>query len=158
MLRRRRERSPRPEARETGRCAAERARRGRRSVLLAITCSEEAADALRSWCWQSDPGSPLIVASSFEYVSSDWVAVEVSAVAVVLPECTCGRQIAAYHRSAVSSFGDQGGGRGDHHAVATLHAWRQGRSWRNGHRRPSGNEGAVLGAVYAAGAWLAFVQ
>ena len=108
MLRRRRERPPRPEARETGRCTAERARRGRRSVLLAITCSEEAADALRSWCWQSDPGSPLIVASSFEYVSSDWVAVEVSAVAVVLPECTCGRQIAAYHRSALSSFGEDG--------------------------------------------------
>ena len=69
------------------------------------------------------------MASSFEYVSSDWVAVEVSAVAVVLPECTCGRQIAAYHRSALSSFGEdgcmawtchaEGGGRGDHGAVAT---------------------------------------
>ena len=82
--------------RETGRCAAERARCGRRSVLLAITCPEEAADALRSWRWQSDPGLPLIVASSIENVSSDWVAVEVSAVAVVLSECTCGREIAAY--------------------------------------------------------------
>jgi hypothetical protein len=63
---------------------------------LAITCSEEAADALRSWRWQSDPGLPLIVVSSLEYVSSDWVAVEVSAVAVVVPESACGREIAAY--------------------------------------------------------------
>jgi hypothetical protein len=126
--------------------------------VAVIICLEEAVDALPLLRWQSDPGLSLIVASSLEYVSSDWVAVEVSAVVVVLPECACGRQIAAYHRSAVSSFGDQGGGRGDHHAVATPHAWRQGRSWRNGHRRPSGNEGAVLGAVYAAGAWLAFVQ
>jgi hypothetical protein len=91
------------EARETGRCAAARARRGRHSVLLAITCSEEAADALPSWRWQSDPDLPLIVASSLENVSSDWVVVEMSAVAVVLPECACGREIAAYHRSAVSS-------------------------------------------------------
>ena len=30
----------------------------------------------------------MIVASELEYVSSDWVAVEVSAVLVVLPECT----------------------------------------------------------------------
>ena len=84
---------------------------------------------LSSWRWQSDPGLPLIVASSLEYVSSDWVAVEVSAVAVVLPQCACGRGIAAYHRSAVSSFGEhgyvawtchaEGGGRGDHRAVAT---------------------------------------
>ena len=69
------------------------------------------------------------MASSLEYVSSDWVAVEVSAVAVVLPECTCGREIAAYHRSAVSSFGEhgyvartfhaEGGGKGDHRAVVT---------------------------------------
>ena len=66
-----REVAARPEARETGRCAAKRARRGRLSVLLAITCSEEAADALRSWCWQSDPGLPSIMASSLEYVSSD---------------------------------------------------------------------------------------
>jgi hypothetical protein len=71
----------------------------------------------------------MIVASSLEYVSSDWEAVEVSAVAVVLPDCTCGREIEAYHRSAVSSFGEhggmawtchvEGGGRGDHGAVAT---------------------------------------
>ena len=71
----------------------------------------------------------MIVASELEYVSSDGVAVEVSAVLVVLPECTCGRDIAAYHRSAVSSFGEhdcvawtchaEGGGRGDHGAVAT---------------------------------------
>ena len=46
-----REVAARPEASETGRCAAERARRGRHSVLLAITCSEEAADALPSWRW-----------------------------------------------------------------------------------------------------------
>jgi hypothetical protein len=84
------------------------------------------------------------VASSLEYVSSDWVAVQVSAVAVVLsdwvavrvsavavvlPECACRREIAAYHRSAVSSFGEhgcvawtchaEGGGRGDHGAAAT---------------------------------------
>ena len=71
-LRRRRERSPRPEVlKETGRCTVEKARHGRHSVLLAITCSEEAADALRSWCWYSDPGLPLIVASSLEYVSSE---------------------------------------------------------------------------------------
>jgi hypothetical protein len=83
---------------------------------------------MRSWRWLSDPGSPLIVASSLEYVSSDWMAVEVSAEAVVLPECTWGREIATYHRSAVSSFGEhcvawtnhaEGGGRGDHGAVAT---------------------------------------
>jgi hypothetical protein len=97
-------------------------------MLLAITCSEEAADVLTS-CWQSDPGLPLIEASSLEYVSSDWVAVEVSAVAVVLSGCACGREIAVCHRSAVSSFGEHGcvawtchadgGGRGDHRAVAT---------------------------------------
>ena len=46
-----REVAARREVRETGRCAAERARRGRHSVLLAITCSEEAADALPSWRW-----------------------------------------------------------------------------------------------------------
>ena len=130
MFRWRRERSPRPEVlRETGRCASERARCGRHAVLQAITCSEEAADALPSWRRQSDPGLPLIVASSLEYVSSDWVAVEVSAVAVVLSECTCGREIAAYHRSAVSSFGEhgcvawichaEGGGRGDHGVIAS---------------------------------------
>ena len=95
------------------------------------------------------------MASSLENVSSDWVAVEVSAVAVVLPECTCGREIAAYHRSAVSSFGEhgyvartchaEGGGKGDHRAVVTR-AWRQERSWRGGHGRPLGNEGAVLAA------------
>jgi hypothetical protein len=27
------------------------------------------------------------------------------------------------------------------------HAWRQGRLWRGGHRRPLGNTGAVLGAA-----------
>jgi hypothetical protein len=69
------------------------------------------------------------VASSLEYVSSDWVAVEVSAVAVVLSECACGRGITAYHRLAVSSFGEhgcvawtchaEGGGRGDHGVIAT---------------------------------------
>jgi hypothetical protein len=63
---------------------------------------------LPSWCWQSDPGLPLIVVSSLEYVSSDWMAVELSAVAVVLSECACRREIAAYHRSAVSSFGEHG--------------------------------------------------
>ena len=50
----------------------------------------------------------MIVASSLEYVLPVWVAVEVSAVAVVLPECTCGREIAAYHRSVVSSLGEHG--------------------------------------------------
>ena len=105
-------------------------RRREHAVLQAITCSEEAADALPSWRWQSDPGLPWIVASSLEYVSSDWIAVELSAVAVVLSECACRREIAACHRSAVSSFGEQhgcvawrchadGGGRGDHRAVAT---------------------------------------
>ena len=64
-----------------------------------------------------------------EYVSSDWVAVEVSAMTVVLSECTCGREIAAYHRSAVRSFGEhgcvawtchaEGGGKGEYGAVAT---------------------------------------
>ena len=62
-------------------------------------------------------------------VSSDWVAVETSAVLVVLSECACGRQIAAYYRSAVSSFGEhgcmawtchaEGGGKGEYGAVAT---------------------------------------
>jgi hypothetical protein len=106
-----------------------RACRGRHSVLLSITCSEEAADALPLWRWQSDPGLPLIVASSLEYVSSDWVAVELGAATVVLSECTCGREITAYHRLAVSSLGEhgcvawrchaEGGGRGDHGAAAT---------------------------------------
>jgi hypothetical protein len=51
-FRRRRERSPRPEVlRETGRCAAKTARRGRHAVLQAITCSKEAADALPSLRW-----------------------------------------------------------------------------------------------------------
>jgi hypothetical protein len=134
MLRRRPERSPRPEARETGRCAAARARRSCHAVLLAITCSEEAADALPSWRWQSDPGLPLIVASSLEDVSSDWVAVEVIAVAVVLSESACGREIAAYDRLGRELI---------------RRAWlrgldtprrgrRQGRSWRGGHTRPLG--------------------
>ncbi len=35
------------------------------------------------------------MASSLENVSSDWVAVEVSAVAVVVPQCACRREIAA---------------------------------------------------------------
>ena len=48
------------------------------------------------------------MASELEYVSSDWVAVELRAVAVVLSECACGREITAYHRSAVSSFGEHG--------------------------------------------------
>ncbi len=74
----------------------------------------------------------MIVASSLEYVSSDWVAVEVSAVAVVLPECACRREIAAL--AAYDRLGRElirrarlrgvdmsriGGGRGDHRAVAT---------------------------------------
>lgn len=72
---------------------------------------------------------PLIVASSLEYVLSDWVAIEMSAATVVLSECTCGREIAAYHRLAVSSLGEhgcvawtchaEGGGRGDHGVIAT---------------------------------------
>jgi hypothetical protein len=110
----------------------------------------------------------MIVASSLENVSSDWVAVELSAVAVVLPGCTCGREIAAYHRLVVSSYGEHG-------CVAwTCHAeeggrqgrsWRDGHthplgkedlqaaggffpySWRGGHTRPLGNEGAVLGGA-----------
>ena len=94
----------------------------------------------------------MIVASSHEYVSSDRVAVEVSAVAGVLSECTCGREIAAYHRSAVSSFGEhgcvawtchaEGGGRGKHGAVAT--------------RVPLATRAPYWAGP--AGAWLAFVQ
>ncbi len=107
------------------------------------------------------------MASSLENVSSDWVAVELSAVAVVLPESACGREIAAYYRSAVSSFGEhgcvawtyhaEGGGRGDHHAVATrveagaiMARWPQASPWQRGRRTGRG--------LQAAGAWLAFVQ
>ena len=71
----------------------------------------------------------MIVASLLKYVSSDWIAIEA---AVVLPKCTCGRGIAAYDRTAVSSFGEHGyvawtcyaddGGRGDHRAVARVEA------------------------------------
>ena len=109
----------------------------------------------------------MIVVSSHENVSSDWVAVEMSAVAVVLPECTCGREMAAYHRSAVSSFGEhgyvartchaEGGGKGDHRAVVThveagaiMARWLQASPWQRGRRTGR--------ALQAAGAWLAFVQ
>ena len=68
-------------------------------------------------------------------VSSDWVAVETSAVLVVLSECACGRQIAAYYRSAVSSFGEHG-------CMAwTCHAEGGGRGDQRGcHTRPLGKE------------------
>ena len=95
----------------------------------------------------------MIVASSLENVSSDWVAVDVSAVAVVLPQCACVRGIAVYHRSAVRSFGEHGyvawtchaevGGRGDHRAAAA--------------DVPLATR-APYWALQAAGAWLAFVQ
>jgi hypothetical protein len=43
---------PLAEARETDCCAVERAHNGHHLVpALAITCSEEAMDALPSWCW-----------------------------------------------------------------------------------------------------------
>jgi hypothetical protein len=64
------------------------------------------------------------MASELEYVSSDWVAVELRAVAVVLSECACGRE------SSVPSLGCElirrarlhdveGGGRGDQRGCHT---------------------------------------
>jgi hypothetical protein len=71
-----------------------------------------------------------------------------SAVSVVLPECTCGREMAAYHRSVVSSLGEHGcvawtchvagGGRGDHAVVAT------GIPWQRGRRTGRGEAGAIM--------------
>ena len=60
-----------------------------------------------------------------------------SAIAVVLSECTCRRKIAAYHRSAVSSFGEHGCVAWKCHAEG-----EQGRSWR-GLR----DKGALLGVA-----------
>ncbi len=92
----------------------------------------------------------MIVASSIEHVSSDWVAVRVSAVPVVLSECTCGRGIAAYHR-----LGRELIRRARLRGVdMPRRGWRQGRSWRDSLTRPLGNEN-----LQAAGGLLpAFVQ
>ena len=80
-------------------------------------------------------------------VSSDWVAVEVSAVAGVSSECACGRE------SSVPSLGREliRGAR-LRGVDMPRRGWRQGRSWRGGHTRPLGNED-----LRADAAWLAFV-
>jgi hypothetical protein len=75
----------------------------------------------------------------------------VSAVPVVLSECTCGRGIAAYHRlgrELIRRARLRGG------VDMPRRGWRQGRSWRDSHTRPLGNEN-----LQAAGGLLpAFVQ